>query len=222
MLQLDGRRTVGNPPPDPAFARLLTAASCREKHHLVLHHLDQFLRRYPHEPNFKPEDRRLLGASLLHPLPGPRDCHSLRIPFQYCLCLAAQRPSADSRTAALIAEAAVARMNAELAAAGFDLLCAHLTLDAAWPPEIYELGGGHFKVVLRALPRGAVHEAFARVADGRVEFLVDTFPQLTQYNQFAFCIPRGLFLQNYCYCGPRKSAQRVGRFGQFLFGNDTR
>lgn len=105
-------------------------------------------------------------------------------------------------------------MNAELAAAGFDLLCARLTLDPAWPLEIYELGGA-FKVVLRALPRGAVHEVFARLEDGRVRFLVADFPQLTQYAQFAGCIPRGLFLQNYCYCGPRNGT-RVGRFGQFL------
>ncbi|KAI6229829.1 hypothetical protein M3Y99_01130700 [Aphelenchoides fujianensis] len=340
MLQVDGRQTANNTPPDPAFRKLLLKKSCREKHHLVLHHLDQFLRRYPNEPkfslnwitnlahrsprdlyhgdgdllaffqrheqrlqnafvflmgdhgpsygklrntptgrleannplfalvlpahlrsnvdlqrqlkengrrlishydvyatlleiarvseegerndhsvcvqygnewtnrtefsttSFKSENRRLLGASLLHPLLGARDCHSLGIPFQYCLCQAGHRPSNDTRTAVRIAKAAIKRMNKKLAAAGFDRLCARLKLDRKWPPEIYELGGGDFfKVVLRARPRGAIHEVFARLVDGRVKFLVDTFPQLTQYNQYAACIPRGIFLQNYCYCG---------------------
>ncbi|KAI6198836.1 hypothetical protein M3Y96_00561600 [Aphelenchoides besseyi] len=157
--------------------------------------------------SFVPKNRTLLGSSLFHPLPQPRDCNSLGIPFQYCICTASNSAVNDSELAQRIAQKVVGRMNKELRIANYTHLCRHLYVDSSWKTEIYEFASSHkksngerfYKVVIRVLPRRAIHEAYVKVRNDKINFIIDKFPQLTTYEAYSMCIPKQ-FLQNYCYC----------------------
>ncbi|KAI6198773.1 Protein of unknown function DUF229 domain containing protein [Aphelenchoides besseyi] len=157
--------------------------------------------------SFVPKNRTLLGSSLFHPLPQPRDCNSLGIPFQYCICTASNSAVNDSELAQRIAQKVVGRMNKELRIANYTHLCRHLYVDSSWKTEIYEFASSHkksngerfYKVVIRVLPRRAIHEAYVKVRNDKINFIIDKFPQLTAYEAHSMCIPKQ-FLQNYCYC----------------------
>ncbi|KAI6219093.1 hypothetical protein M3Y95_01130400 [Aphelenchoides besseyi] len=157
--------------------------------------------------SFVPKNRTLLGSSLFHPLPQPRDCNSLGIPFQYCICTATKSAVNNSELAQRIAQKVVGRMNKELQAANYTHLCRYLYVDTSWKTEIYEFASSHkksngerfYKVVICVLPRRAIHEAYVKVRNDTIKFIIDQFPQLTAYEAHSMCIPKQ-FLQNYCYC----------------------
>lgn len=122
----------------------------------------------------RPAPRPLLGSSLLRPLAQPRNCHSLHIPFEYCLCKyikAEPEEPADLPEARRIALLAVERMNADIRAAGFADRCVELRLNDSAPLNtivygVHERKGyDTYKVGIQVQPSGGTYDVWATVSD---------------------------------------------------------
>lgn len=94
------------------------------------------------------------GESLLRPFrqDRPRNCATLRVPFDFCSCQLAQveRTGAEPGLAGRIGRWMVARMNAAIEQHNLTQLCAPLQLLRSFPVQLTEFGAeqklGAFKV----------------------------------------------------------------------------
>ncbi|KAI6183506.1 hypothetical protein M3Y97_00496300 [Aphelenchoides bicaudatus] len=152
-------------------------------------------------------NRTLKGSSLLHPLDYSRNCESLEIPFQYCLCRHEYKEFQDSTIALAIAEAVVSRMNADLKASSVASKCVELSVNktatSILPLREFESQDDEkriFRASIRTLPSNGQHDAFAEYDKSGVVTLISTrFGRNDSYKKQAHCIPEQ-FLKNYCYC----------------------
>ncbi|CAD5223191.1 unnamed protein product [Bursaphelenchus okinawaensis] len=114
--------------------------------------------------NFTPINIELKGSSLLHPLPSPRDCNTLLIPFQYCLCQHKQQKVRNDKLALQVGQMIVNNMNKALFLSKFKNLCAKLTLDEGYKYKLIQFLDGSrsetaYHIQLRVLPSNGLHEA---------------------------------------------------------------
>ncbi|KAI6238537.1 hypothetical protein M3Y99_00677600 [Aphelenchoides fujianensis] len=160
--------------------------------------------------SFVPSNRTLLGSSLLHPLPQPRTCESLHIPFQYCLCQHEFSLVEDESIAVRVAELAVAKMNEEIARSEYRDNCTRLSVDREQTARLelqeFKPQGGRriFRVNFRLLPSGGLYDTFAEMTGDSIRLIAENFPRRDSYEKQANCIPEN-FIRNYCFC-PQSSA----------------
>ncbi|KAI6230500.1 hypothetical protein M3Y99_01058500 [Aphelenchoides fujianensis] len=159
---------------------------------------------------FVPSNRTLLGSSLLHPLPQPRTCESLHIPFQYCLCQHEFSLIKDETIAVRVAELAVAKMNEEVARSEYRDNCTRLSVDreqtARSELQEFKPQGERriFRVNFGLLPSGGLYDTFAEMTGDSIRLIAENFPRHDSYKKQASCIPEN-FIRNYCFC-PQSSA----------------
>ncbi|KAI6230011.1 hypothetical protein M3Y99_01109500 [Aphelenchoides fujianensis] len=157
---------------------------------------------------YEHENRTLLGSSLFHPLPQPRNCESLHIPFHYCLCQHKYSLIKNETIAVRVAELAVAKMNKEVARSEYRQKCAPLSVDrehtAHADVQEFEPQGERriFRVNFRVQPSGGLYDAFAEMTGTSIRLISNRFPRHDRYAVQAKCIPEN-FIRNYCFCSPK-------------------
>uniref|UniRef100_A0A1I7S5N3 Sulfatase domain-containing protein n=2 Tax=Bursaphelenchus xylophilus TaxID=6326 RepID=A0A1I7S5N3_BURXY len=158
-----------------------------------------------HNSNFSPNEVSLKGSSLFHPLPSPRDCDSLRIPFQYCLCQKRARRIQNTELYIRAGNVITSYMNEQLNTSKFAGNCLELKIDEDYEYQLHEFDVGNddeqvYRVKIRVKPSGGFYEAFFTVSkDDNLTLINTELPRIDAYKQQASCIPSD-FLQNYCYC----------------------
>ncbi|KAI6239772.1 hypothetical protein M3Y99_00543700 [Aphelenchoides fujianensis] len=228
VLRVEGRKKDK----DAELKTLLFDRQCKERHTYVLEIMEEFLGKYPQEPKFSyagmvhliheddnglyhttdfsattfvPSNRTLLGSSLLHPLPQPRTCESLHIPFQYCLCQHEFSLIKDETISVRVAELAVAKMNEEVARSEYRDKCARLSVDREQTARLelqeFKPEGERriFRVNFRLLPSGGLYDTFAEMTGDSIRLIAEKFPRHDSYAKQASCIPEN-FIRNYCFC----------------------
>ncbi|CAD5223161.1 unnamed protein product [Bursaphelenchus okinawaensis] len=156
------------------------------------------------DEKFSPSNRPLKGSSLFHKLKSPRDCGSLLIPFDYCLC---QHERKQVSKPELIKEAGklmVDKMNKDVRASKYSGMCAPLTLDEGFNATVQEfepVGNNEvpYLVKIRVQPSGGLYESYVMVKNGTIEMVADEYPRIDMYKEQTKCIPEN-FIRNYCYC----------------------
>ncbi|CAD5232440.1 unnamed protein product [Bursaphelenchus xylophilus] len=150
----------------------------------------------------------LKGSSLFHPLKSPRDCNSLLIPFQYCLCQHKQVKLENPSLSKTVGKMIVEEMNRALRASDFSDKCEELSLDEEYKFKLLQyIGGGgevacHLKI--RVKPSGGLYETHFTEKSGHITLITTKFMRIDMYREQAYCLPNHL-LQNYCYCSVQKA-----------------
>ncbi|KAH7691211.1 hypothetical protein AAVH_40277, partial [Aphelenchoides avenae] len=139
------------------------------------------------------EPVKVRGTSLFKPLPQPRTCDSLGIPFEFCHCSRQLRPfSADDLESAelgrLLAQFLVDELNGVLERNNASSICCALQLDSASPPLVKQVNPGSpiraFNVQFRVKPSGGRFSGFVRVLDdGRLWRLSSAIERLDIYGE---------------------------------------
>uniref|UniRef100_A0A7E4VV33 Sulfatase domain-containing protein n=1 Tax=Panagrellus redivivus TaxID=6233 RepID=A0A7E4VV33_PANRE len=148
----------------------------------------------------------LHGSSVLKPLPQPRTCDRLRIPFEYCICdypkTTLPEDGAPGREAAAYI---VETMNEVIEGSNYRNVCEHLTVSET--PVITEsfIVEGNlsiYKVTFSVSPGDG--KFFGHVMQNRTtgEFssLSRRFPRLNAYAKSAYCA-EDFGYAAYCHCG---------------------
>ncbi|KAI6220930.1 hypothetical protein M3Y99_01575600 [Aphelenchoides fujianensis] len=162
-------------------------------------------------------NRTLLGSSLCRPLPQPRTCDSMHIPFQFCLCQHEFSLIKDETIALRVAELAVAKMNEAVVRSEFREKCGRLSVDrehtARTDIQEFEPQGERriFRVNFRVQPSGGLYDAFAEMTGDSIRLITERFPRHDRYEHQARCIPEN-FIRNYCFCPPPSSYVQVPIF----------
>ena len=79
--------------------------------------------------DYSPPNITLLGSSLFQPQLGVRNCDTLLVPLQYCLCQHASTLVNDSSLSIQVAELVASKINDELRASKYADKCATLNVD---------------------------------------------------------------------------------------------
>ncbi|KAH7729894.1 Protein K03A11.4 [Aphelenchoides avenae] len=158
--------------------------------------------------------RPLIGSSLMRPLRKPRNCGSLRIPFDYCICEYFSEERKNKKLAVKLSQILVDRMNDELESQKVANVCTPLHLDARKDPTVEEFEPraqlGVYRVSYQTAPGGGRFWGYVQVnitepasvgnisADD-VTIISEKLPRLNAYKSQSFCTenPR---VKSYCYC----------------------
>ena len=157
----------------------------------------------------KPRIRNPLikGSSLLRPLPQPRTCDRLRIPFEYCICKTEkQRLPKTNEVAEAAAKLMIHKMNMDLLQYPETQDCVVLSLDKDQDILIDELIDNTttiktYQVTFSTVPGNGKFWGFVsqNPADRRMSIISDRFPRLNAYGDQAKCAGKAKFV-SYCYC----------------------
>uniref|UniRef100_A0A914PH20 Uncharacterized protein n=1 Tax=Panagrolaimus davidi TaxID=227884 RepID=A0A914PH20_9BILA len=160
----------------------------------------------------KPQNPRipnphLKGSSFFHPLPQPRTCDKLRIPFEYCQCqLDKTRLPKDNEIAKPAAELMVERMNENLQNTNDTTdVCASLTLDleaGIFVDEFAEKANVKvYEVYYKTQPGGGMFSGLLTKSNetGKLEIFSEKFPRMNKYGAQAQCAIESNFAA-YCFC----------------------
>ncbi|CAD5232436.1 unnamed protein product [Bursaphelenchus xylophilus] len=153
-------------------------------------------------------DRSLQGSSLLRDLKWPRDCFSLQIPFDYCLCQYEKREIRNDSLAIEMGKLMVEKMNLDIKNSNYSEKCTVLSFDEAGGFELEVLEPNDDKraaylLTFKVRPSGGKYKGYARIMNSKLKLVSETFPRMDSYAKQAACIPRE-FLQNYCFCADYK------------------
>uniref|UniRef100_A0AC35EZG2 Sulfatase N-terminal domain-containing protein n=1 Tax=Panagrolaimus sp. PS1159 TaxID=55785 RepID=A0AC35EZG2_9BILA len=159
----------------------------------------------------KPQNPRipnphLKGSSFFHPLPQPRTCDKLRIPFEYCQCqLDKTRLPKDNEIAKPAAKLMVERMNENLQNTNDTTdVCASLTLDleaGIFVDEFAEKANIKvYEVYYKTQPGGGMFSGFLTKSNetGKLEIFSEKFPRMNKYGAQAQCAIESNFAA-YCF-----------------------
>ncbi|CAD5232147.1 unnamed protein product [Bursaphelenchus xylophilus] len=153
-------------------------------------------------------NRDLIGSSFFHPMKEPRNCATLLIPFEFCICDFGKHEVEKPEIAILIAEKAIGLMNSRLQEHDVaKVACAALRLNTNEKLRLQEedvFGKAVFQVDFTVSPSGGLYYATAEVetlpnGDYKVEMISDEFPRKDRYEEQAKCVDDKR-LKNYCYC----------------------
>ncbi|KAK0410848.1 hypothetical protein QR680_005359 [Steinernema hermaphroditum] len=146
------------------------------------------------------------GSSLLRPLPKPRHCGNLRVPFEYCSCQVRYTRVDDESRLLEAAEAFIVEgINAEIGAANASEKCVPLelrtnstVLERITPAE------GLFRILVVAEPSAAKFSAIfstKRLEDGSFAFerVSEEFSRLDSYSGQSECTSNAR-IRPLCYC----------------------
>uniref|UniRef100_A0A1I7S5S2 Sulfatase domain-containing protein n=1 Tax=Bursaphelenchus xylophilus TaxID=6326 RepID=A0A1I7S5S2_BURXY len=107
------------------------------------------------------------GSSWLRPLKQPRNCDSLHIPYQYCLCKSsseAQNITDDFKFK--LAETCIQKMNKELKSnPKVAALCENLSVDRSYKPVVQKHGdkGAVYRVDFKTTPGGGLYDGYVQI-----------------------------------------------------------
>ncbi|KAI1702251.1 hypothetical protein DdX_15589 [Ditylenchus destructor] len=155
------------------------------------------------------------GSSLFHyPMKQPRDCASLRIPFDYCQCPGKYIDVTEEEDLKLrLALKSLEKLNADINARGFSDKCEKLELDKNVKIALMEFmdtnylkktantSVRHFKIVFQATPGGGLFSIKIRkLVNGNVEFTADQFERLNKYGDQSKCAQQDAIVKPLCFC----------------------
>ncbi|CAD5223159.1 unnamed protein product [Bursaphelenchus okinawaensis] len=147
--------------------------------------------------------RNLTGSSLFHPLKMPRNCNSLLIPFEFCLCQLESKSVRNDTLVEIAGNMMVERMNQALKASDYVDKCEESSLDTKFNYTLLQYDkvkdGVPYLVKISVQPSRGIYEGYVTVKNGRVTLITDKFWRIDKYAIQASCIPEN-FLRNYCYC----------------------
>uniref|UniRef100_A0A7E4VDV6 Sulfatase domain-containing protein n=1 Tax=Panagrellus redivivus TaxID=6233 RepID=A0A7E4VDV6_PANRE len=184
-------------------------ATVRNNAHQLISHYDLYATLAdivaPHRPQ-NSSKILLHGSSVLKPLPQPRTCDRLRIPFEYCLCenenVELPDDAAPSREAAALM---VQKMNSVIKKdKHLKGRCATLTLSHA-PVALkqFEFGGNFtiYQVTFQVLPGNGEFSGYIEQNANSTDWKLfnDHLSRLDIYGETARCAKKSTFAP-YCYC----------------------
>ncbi|GMS88873.1 hypothetical protein PENTCL1PPCAC_11048, partial [Pristionchus entomophagus] len=176
--------------------------------------LETFTESYP--PDFtKPIQKdQLKGTSLLRPLPTfERNCKTLPIPFQYCICHLERQPVKDTESFPAIGQVIADAINNQLKKFNLQNNCAKLEPDEIMDLKMIVGSSGLYETTVRMKPSGGLFQTFVRESDGHFSVVSPDITRLDRYGDQANCIDNNE-LRPLCYC--QRSQQGRFFFGTFL------
>ncbi|KAI6177731.1 hypothetical protein M3Y97_00940000 [Aphelenchoides bicaudatus] len=150
-------------------------------------------------------NKTLHGSSIFHQLNQPRDCESLSIPREYCICLQESQRLNDENLALKVVKALIDFMNYKLENSGYKDLCQKHAISSKYQIQLEELKQKDPKtrmlsVKFKTLPGNALYQGIVMLHSNQSISLVNSnFPRIDSYSKQAQCIPEQ-FLRNYCVC----------------------
>ncbi|CAD5223157.1 unnamed protein product [Bursaphelenchus okinawaensis] len=151
---------------------------------------------------FNPSYRTLKGSSFFHPLKQPRDCFSLLIPFEYCLCQREQY-TIDNKDLALTVGGMILKIiNDKVTKSKHKKDCQRLELKEDGDFEVIQIESGREeKVYLVTIEtvNGAKYQGYVGKTNDKLKLYTTTFPRMNAYAEQAKCIPEQ-YLRHYCWC----------------------
>ncbi|CAD5227362.1 unnamed protein product [Bursaphelenchus xylophilus] len=161
----------------------------------------------------------LTGSSLLRPLPQPRNCETLGLHFEACLCQLHGNPEPEmaNNLTYRLAEAAVDYINYHLtisnitAAVRMDQACANLTVSNHFTPiaEKYSTKNDQenvYRVTFKTSPGEALFDPYLQVHEnGEIEVVSTWFKRKNRYRAQVGCLQEitGVkmdYSDDFCYC----------------------
>ncbi|KAI6186039.1 hypothetical protein M3Y98_00089700 [Aphelenchoides besseyi] len=152
------------------------------------------------------------GYSLFRPLPQPRNCQKLSIPFEYCNCVSRTKEIDDQKELALkLAKMAVKQINNEISQSSvLRRLCVLLDVDETKNPPVAEqlvteeTNQTVYLFTFHTTPSDALYQGYAtHLPNSELSSLSERYPRLNPYANQANCLYGNsfdLFALNYCYC----------------------
>uniref|UniRef100_A0A1I7SED7 Sulfatase domain-containing protein n=1 Tax=Bursaphelenchus xylophilus TaxID=6326 RepID=A0A1I7SED7_BURXY len=124
---------------------------------------------------FEPTDRELKGSSILHPLPTPRDCSTLYIPFNHCICQHKEVAVQNQSLAIEAGQKVVEIMNNNITNSNYSSNCSVLTLGKELLLELSEFdpdeeGEKVYLIKFAVVPSGGKYQAYFGVRTKLVIF----------------------------------------------------
>uniref|UniRef100_A0A7E4W7G0 Nicastrin n=1 Tax=Panagrellus redivivus TaxID=6233 RepID=A0A7E4W7G0_PANRE len=155
----------------------------------------------------KNENIVIHGSSLLEPLPQPRTCDRLRVPFEYCSCVRRKTKLPDNNT--IGKDAALKMVDQMNQAVQTDprskYVCVPLFLDqnASMVVEQFEAERklNIFEVTFSVKPGDGMFKGYFghEGNSSDIKILSARFARLNAYEKTAFCARRSTY-KSYCYC----------------------
>ncbi|GMR41382.1 hypothetical protein PMAYCL1PPCAC_11577, partial [Pristionchus mayeri] len=153
-------------------------------------------------PNFNEtiEKPYLSGHSLLRPLPDrPRNCKSLPIPPQYCLCEIVRERLNITADHAGIGVAIAAVVNEQLAEANVTDVCSRMEADEV--KQLTQIVGANelYEATVKLRPGGGLFQTFVRGSGGDFSVVVPDVTRLNKYGRQGDCTTNNE-IRPLCYC----------------------
>uniref|UniRef100_A0A914QIG1 Uncharacterized protein n=1 Tax=Panagrolaimus davidi TaxID=227884 RepID=A0A914QIG1_9BILA len=146
------------------------------------------------------------GNSLFQPLPQPRTCDKLFIPFQYCICKPKTLILPKNNTIAFpAAEKMIAQMNSNLRESDETIDCVLLTLNTNTSIKVEEFIDKSnikvYQITYSTLPGNGQFWGYISQMENNetLNILSEKFPRLNAYAPQAFCASTASFA-SYCFC----------------------
>uniref|UniRef100_A0A914PFE3 Sulfatase N-terminal domain-containing protein n=1 Tax=Panagrolaimus davidi TaxID=227884 RepID=A0A914PFE3_9BILA len=146
------------------------------------------------------------GNSLFQPLPQPRTCDKLFIPFQYCICKPKTITLPKNNTIAIpAAEKMIAQMNSNLRESDETIDCVLLTLNTNASIKVEEFVDKSnikvYQITYSTLPGNGQFWGYISQMENNetLNILSEKFPRLNAYAPQAFCASTANFA-SYCFC----------------------
>ncbi|KAI6217001.1 Protein of unknown function DUF229 domain containing protein [Aphelenchoides besseyi] len=152
------------------------------------------------------------GSSLFRPLPQPRNCHTLSIPFDYCSCTMNTTPLNNQSLALSLAQMAVKKINQVINDANeLRDFCTKLNVDRTNNPpvverlETKETTDTVYRFTFHTSPGDGLYLGYAlQNSTADLILLSEKFPRQNSYGQQAYCLTDDIltdrFFLNYCFC----------------------
>eukprot|EP00080_Pristionchus_pacificus_P002965 PDM62985.1 hypothetical protein PRIPAC_50200 [Pristionchus pacificus] len=145
----------------------------------------------------KPE---LKGSSFLRPLPtDPRNCKTLLIPPQYCICEITKEQLNITNDHRAIGDAIAANVNERLAEANISYICAELEMDKLTQLKRIVGATDLYDVTVQLRPGGGVFQTFVRGSNGEYSVAISDVTRLNKYNHDGDCTNINE-IRPLCYC----------------------
>uniref|UniRef100_A0A914Q7R6 Sulfatase N-terminal domain-containing protein n=1 Tax=Panagrolaimus davidi TaxID=227884 RepID=A0A914Q7R6_9BILA len=149
----------------------------------------------------------LLGSSLLHPLPKPRTCDSLKIPFEFCICRAEKTLLPKNNEIGIpAAKLMIEQINKEISSSSStSRVCSKLSLNETAELLVEDYGGEQsvriYKITFTTIPGNGKFWGITSYdpSDENMIILSSKFMRLDRYAEQAICAKRSI-LASYCYC----------------------
>uniref|UniRef100_A0AC35F1P2 Uncharacterized protein n=1 Tax=Panagrolaimus sp. PS1159 TaxID=55785 RepID=A0AC35F1P2_9BILA len=152
-------------------------------------------------------DPLILGSSLLHPLPYPRTCDSLRIPFEFCICRTNKILLPENNTISIPAtKLMIEQMNFNLLnSRETSKVCSKLFLNEKEKIIVEDYGGEQsvkvYKITFSTVPGNGKFWGIISFEPSNSSFRIisSLFSRMDQYAAQAKCANKSKF-ESYCYC----------------------
>uniref|UniRef100_A0A7E4WAP5 Sulfatase N-terminal domain-containing protein n=1 Tax=Panagrellus redivivus TaxID=6233 RepID=A0A7E4WAP5_PANRE len=184
-------------------------ATVRNNAHQLISHYDLYATFADIVAPHRPQNSKkviLRGSSVFKPLPQPRTCDRLRIPFEYCICENKKKQIAnDAAPGREAATLMVEKMNKVIQTdQNLKDRCAKLSLsNVSVVVEQFQFEGNLtiYQVTYKVLPGNGQFWGYIgqNVKTTELKVLSDRFPRLDSYDKTAFCAKKSSFA-GYCYC----------------------